>query len=164
MQVHAHYTAHLASQGIDVTAAAGDNPSERECTNQRCVDYGTRVDANHTHQPVGKSAATSTDLDTMAPYSSPQPNGQTPINGPGTVPPLAGQEDAAAAGGPAPYNGAQPFGSPVVPTGAPAAPSAGVPTVNDVPGGPLDGNTSPATLAFRRQVQANLLADKNKKG
>lgn len=61
-------------------------------------------------------AATSTDLDTTGPGASPDPMGSTPINGPGTVPPLAGQGDPAASGGPSPYQGAEPFGSgPVAP-------------------------------------------------
>ncbi len=123
LDIQDRYTSHLASNGIDVTAA------------------------------------TSIDLDTLGPAASPQPNGNTPVNGPGTPPILEGGVDPARPGGPAPYNGAGPVGAPVVPTGpAPAEP--GNQYVNDVVGGPLDGNTK--GLAFRRSVQAGLLA--NKKG
>jgi hypothetical protein len=60
-------------------------------------------------------AATTTDLDTMTPGNNPQPGGNTPFNGPGTVPPMAGGMDPAAPGGAGPYNGAPPFSSPVAP-------------------------------------------------
>ena len=88
--------------------------------------------------------------------------------GPGTVPPLAGQDDPAAPGGPSPYNAAPPYGAPVVPSGVPT-PGPGSQYVNDVVGGPVDDNTntnlpSPATLAFRRTVQANLLTQHQQKG
>jgi len=59
-------------------------------------------------------SATSTDLDTMAPDATPSPVGETPINGPGRPGPLAGGTDPARAGGPAPYNGVQPFGQGVI--------------------------------------------------
>lgn len=39
------------------TGAAGDNPTERTCTNQRCLDYGTHVEVDHEHKPLGKQAA-----------------------------------------------------------------------------------------------------------
>ena len=29
-------------------------PTERTCTNQRCLDYGSRVPLNHVHFPLGK--------------------------------------------------------------------------------------------------------------
>jgi two-component sensor histidine kinase len=102
-------------------------------------------------------AATTTDLDTLDPASSPAADGSTPLNGIGQPGPLEGGQDAAAPGGPAPYNGAEPMGSPVVPNGRQAA--SGDPKdflVNDIPGGPLDGNAR--AYAFRRRVQANLLA------
>lgn len=83
-------------------------------------------------------SATSTDLNTDGPGVSPDPTGQTPINGPGQEPPLAGQTNPAAPGGPAPYNAAPPYGSPVT---------------DD----PMLGNSSqmrPQTAAFRALVQA----------
>jgi hypothetical protein len=188
MQVHAQYTEHLASKGIDVQAANTPFGSRDACS--KCgtdIEYvGHRPDpakeflkidrgsgwwdrggnfscpSGGTHER-GKTAATSTDLDTMDSSASPSPTGQTPINGPGTVPPLAGQADPAAPGGPAPYNGAEPFGAPAVPTGVPA-PTPGNHYINDIPGGPVDGNVNPATLAFRRTVQAAVLADRKKKG
>lgn len=104
---------------------------------------------------IDVTAGTTTDLDTMDNSASPSATGQTPINGPGTPPPLEGGVDPARPGGPAPYNGAAPApGQPVVPTGV--APDAGSGYINDVPGGPADGNAK--ALAFRRQVQAGLLA------
>lgn len=126
---------------------------------QKVAAQGRRVEGNYVQAEVNKTAATSTDLDTMGPGSSPLPSGQTPINGPGEVPPLAGQTDAAAPGGPAPYNAAPPYGSPVVPSGG--APH-GVPSaVDGTLGGPVDQaamqHLSPQTMAFRKTVQANLL-------
>lgn len=108
---------------------------------------------------IDVTASTSTDLDTMAPGSSPASN--TPINGPGTVPPLAGQADPAAPGGPAPYNGAPPYGAPVTPTGpgSMGLPSPGY--VNADPNGQLD---QARALAFRRTVQANLVSLNQQKG
>lgn len=108
----------------------------------------------------GKTAGINTDLDTTSPHTSPDPGGQTPINGPGTVPPLAGQADPARGDGPSPYNGAEPYGHPVLP---PQPSSAGPHTVNDVLGGPVDGNARATASAteFRRRVQANLLRSLN---
>lgn len=108
---------------------------------------------------IDVTASTSTDLDTMAPGSSPTSN--TPINGPGTVPPLAGLADPAAPGGPAPYNGVPPYGVAVVPTGPG---SMGVPSpgyVNVDPNQQLDRTKA---LAFRRTVQANLVSLNQQKG
>jgi hypothetical protein len=105
-------------------------------------------------------AGTTEDLDTLDPTASPATDGSTPINGIGTPGPLDGGQDAAAPGGPAPYNGVEPFGKPVVPTNAPSAtPDPTDQLVNDIPGGPLDGNAR--ALAFRKTVQANLLASKS---
>ena len=59
-------------------------------------------------------SATSTDLDTMAPDATPSPVGETPINGPGRDGPNAGGTDPARPGGPAPYNGVEPFGQGVI--------------------------------------------------
>lgn len=109
---------------------------------------------------IRTESATSTDLDTLAPGTTPSPVGETPINGPGRPGPLAGQADPAASGGPAPYNGAEPFGSPVVPTGV-----ATEPTGTSQLQAPIDdsGNLQSAdrTVAFRKRVQANLAATKN---
>jgi hypothetical protein len=61
-------------------------------------------------------AGTSTDLVTDGPGSSPDPMGSTPLNGPGTPPPMGGLSDPAASGGAPPYQGAAPLpGGPVVP-------------------------------------------------
>lgn len=63
-----------------------------------------------------REAATTTDLDTMTPgVNVNNDRGETPIQGMGEVPPLAGRADAAAPAGAAPYNGAEPFGVPVAP-------------------------------------------------
>ena len=96
------------------------------------------------------TAATSTDLDTMAPGTSADPTGNTPFNGPGRPPMLDGQYGAADPGGPPPYNGAPPYGTLAVPTGAAATTGAPV-TIPDT------GMTTPnRATAFRRTVQANL--------
>jgi hypothetical protein len=116
----------------------------------------TRLNKDMTGAYLVSEAATTTDLDTLDPAASPASDGTTPINGIGTPGPLDGGMDAAAPGGPSPYNGAEPFGQPVVPNSAPGP--QGTPAdklVNDIPGGPLDGNARAA--AFRRTVQANLL-------
>lgn len=110
-----------------------------------------------THGPKGslasrRQAATSVDLDTMSPNSSPGPGGATPINGPGTPPP--GSSDGlppGAPGGAAPYNGAPPFGQPVAPDPGLAAPNAPQPV-----GEPMNEKA----LAFRRRVQSGLLASR----
>jgi hypothetical protein len=96
-------------------------------------------------QVLVAEAATTTDLDTMTPGTNPAPNGDTPINGPGTIPPLAGGMDPAAPGGAAPYNGAPPFSSPVAPD----------------PGWVRQGSVDSEIqrqAAFRDTVQANLAA------
>lgn len=60
-------------------------------------------------------AATTVDLVTDGPGTSPDPMGSTPINGPGTPPPSGGRGDPARPGGPGPYQGAPPLpGGPVV--------------------------------------------------
>ncbi|MFE0490247.1 hypothetical protein [Streptomyces griseoaurantiacus] len=107
-------------------------------------------------------AATGVDLDTTNPTTSPSPTGDTPINGPGKPGPLAGGMDAAAPAGAAPYNGAEPYGQPVVPQ-APAVPQGQPVTIPDTGMASATNQGSglaPATAAFRRKVQAGLLADK----
>lgn len=94
-----------------------------------------------------KYAATTTDLETMVPGASPDAGGNTPINGPGTPPPLAGGMDAAAPGGASPYNGADPYGSPVAPD--PLLPIGNHPMASDLGG---------KATAFRQAVQAGILA------
>lgn len=99
------------------------------------------------------TAATSIELNTTAPNTTPAADGSTPINGRGNPGPLDGLQDAAAPGGPSPYNGAQPFGSPVVPGGNQAEPN----PADALTGG--GGMSTPAQVsAFRKRVQANLLA------
>lgn len=116
-------------------------------------------------------AGTSTDLDTMSPAASPDPNGSTPMMGPGSVPPLRDAPGTPAApGGASPYNGAEPMGAPVAPdpvlNGAtPAAPST-PDSVNMAGDSSLSGSSpkmvatklSPQALAFRKRVQQNKLA------
>lgn len=43
----------IPSAEASTQAAAGDNPHERTCTNQRCLDYGARVTDDHEHYIVG---------------------------------------------------------------------------------------------------------------
>lgn len=118
--------------------------------------------SNDLHSQGRKTAGTTTDLDTAAPNTFPDPNGKTPENGPGTKPLMDGY-DAAAAGGPSPYQGAAPFGHSVVP-GADQQPNAmnPEPTINPAPSAAEQGvrtDYSRQTEAFRKAVQANLLAE-----
>jgi hypothetical protein len=144
----------------EAEAAANQSNEDRSNTLVTCQGCGGRGCAsckNSGYQP--KTAATTTDLDTYGPASSPNATGETPINGPGTPPLLQGGVDPARPGGPAPYNGAEPFGVPAV---SKAAPGAGGPSaVDSTPGGPVDQaamqRLSPQSLAFRKTVQANLL-------
>jgi hypothetical protein len=101
-----------------------------------------------------KVATTETDLATTSPGTSPSPTGDTPINGPGRPGPLAGYESPAEAGGPAPYQGAPPYGRPVVP-GAIAPAQIVPPEVTH--SGPPNPFANQQTVAFRRRVQAGLL-------
>lgn len=114
-------------------------------------------------------ASTSLDLDTMSPVTSPSPQGATPSEGPGTIPELRDAPGTPAApGGASPYNGAEPYGAPVVPD----------PLIQDLNAPPaqpqspdavhIQGDTSlsksPQSMAFRKLVQANKLALRQKKG
>jgi hypothetical protein len=101
-----------------------------------------------------KKATTETDLSTSSPGTSPSPTGDTPINGPGKPGPLAGYESPAEAGGPGPYNGAPPYGRPVVP-GAIAPAQIVPPEVTHT--GPPNPFANQQTLAFRKTVQASLV-------
>ncbi len=91
-------------------------------------------------------AATTTDLNMNSPTVSPDPFGATPVMGPGTPPLHEGMEDPARPGGPAPYNGAEPFGQPVVynPVVGPTQDS-----------GPRNDQNVKLT-AFRNRIQASL--------
>lgn len=121
-------------------------------------------------------AGTTTDLDTMSPTVSPDPQGSTPSEGPGSIPPLRDAPGTPAApGGPSPYNGAEPLGTPATPdpmmpgdapmsTGSPDA-------VNMTGDSSLGGGTSPKMMAkltpearaFRQRVQQSKLALRHKK-
>ena len=103
-----------------------------------------------------QAGVSSPGLEPTDPRMHASPTGQTPHNGPGTVPLLDGEQDAAAPAGPAPYNGATPFGQSVVPDRMPMPPT---PVVN-VPGAAQDNHYQAS--AFRRTVQANLLNNKRK--
>lgn len=113
-------------------------------------------------------AATSLDLDTMAPSTTPDPNGATPSEGPGTIPILRGAPGTPAApGGASPYNGAEPMGQSVVPNPSIQDVSSEVETpqspdaVNVTGDSPLV-NSSPQAMAFRKTVQAAKLARRQK--
>lgn len=112
-------------------------------------------------------AATSLDLDTMSPTTSPSPQGATPSEGPGTVPILRDAPGSPAApGGAAPYNGAEPFSQPVVPD--PLMDPNDVQQPNSPDAVNLTGDSSllsknPQAMAFRRKVQASKLALRHKK-
>ncbi|MEU9405572.1 hypothetical protein AB0E08_07695 [Streptomyces sp. NPDC048281] len=108
-------------------------------------------------------AATGIDLDTTNPSTSPSPSGDTPINGPGKPGPLAGGMDAAAPAGASPYNGAAPMGQSVVPS-APATPQGQPVTIPDsgmASAYNSGSGLSPTAAAFRRTVQAGLLAEQD---
>ena len=131
----------------------------RQLTHRTAARHALPTDGTY----LQVTAGTSTDLDTLAPGTSPSPTGDTPINGPGRPGPLAGGMDPAAPGGPGPYNGASPLGHPVVPSGQSAPSDGGTsPTMPDSGmASPRPAMTTPAipeTLAaFRRRVQAGLL-------
>lgn len=113
-------------------------------------------------------SATSLDLDTMSPVTSPDPQGATPSEGPGTVPILRDAPGTPAApGGASPYNGAEPYGAPVVPDpliqdldAAPPQPQS--PDAVHMTGDSSMLSKNPSAVAFRKQVQANKLALRKK--
>lgn len=167
-----------------IWAAMTDNPGQRQAWLSRhaalaaqepALEQRIMLHRQLTHRTAARhalptdgtylqvTAGTSTDLDTLAPGTSPSPTGDTPINGPGRPGPLAGGMDPAAPGGPGPYNGASPLGHPVVPSGQSAPSDGGTsPTMPDSGmASPRPAMTTPAipeTLAaFRRRVQAGLL-------
>lgn len=108
-------------------------------------------------------ASSGLDLATLAPNTTPAADGSTPINGPGKPGPLDAIPNAAAPGGPSPYNGAEPFGTPVVPGigQGPSSPadellgSGHMSTTNQV--------MASQALAFRQRVQSNLLKQRQGK-
>ncbi|MGW1436837.1 hypothetical protein ACWD7M_16500 [Streptomyces griseus] len=124
-----------------------------------------RVAAEHVLPTDGTylsvEAATGIDPDMTSPSTAPSPTGDTPINGPGRPGPLAGGMDAAAPGGPAPYNGAEPFGHSVVPTGpsVPRGEPVHIPDTGMASALPGGRGLSPTAATFRRTVQASLLAE-----
>jgi hypothetical protein len=160
-------------------AGISDNPQHQgafveahRSASERFPALGARITAHKrvTARVVAKNevassglyllASTSMDLNTMAPNTTPAADGSTPINGPGRPGPLDGQQGAAAPGGPAPYNGAEPLGTPVVP-GAGQAPEEPNPADALTGGGGMSTNNqvmSAKALAFRKTVQASLLA------
>lgn len=124
-----------------------------------------RVASKNEHPSNGLylTAATSIDLATTAPNTTPAADGSTPINGPGRPGPLNGGMDPAAPGGPAPYNGAPPYGTPVVPS---VAQSAASPADALIGGGHMSTPNQvmgSQALAFRRRVQSALLAQRQGK-
>lgn len=126
----------------------------RQFTHQVAAEHGLPTDGTY----LQVRAATGVDLDSTGPGTSPSPTGDTPINGPGRPGPLAGGSDPAASGGPSPYNGAQPTGSPVVPAMGPV-PSSAPATVSDSSMAVPTHGLGPAAAAFRSRVQAGLLRD-----
>lgn len=164
-----------ASFEAGVYAGISDTPQQQRAfvTAHRAVpELAARVDRHKqlTLHIAGKNevgtnglylavqAATSIELNTTAPNTTPAADGSTPINGRGNPGPLDGVQDAAAAGGPSPYNGAEPFGSPVVPGAGQTAPS----PADALLGGGTMSTPNQVQSAFRKRVQASLLAEKGK--
>jgi len=83
----------------------------------RHESFTAKMLGSYGHAPMRYlTAGVSTDLITDGPGSSPDPMGSTPLNGPGTPPPMGGLSMPAAPGGAPPYQGAPPLpGGPVVP-------------------------------------------------
>jgi hypothetical protein len=158
LQRGAWLSAHAALASIE-PALARRIAKHRELTHKVAAAQALPTDGTYLHV----EAATGIDLDTTNPSTSPSPSGDTPINGPGKPGPLDGQMDAAAPAGAAPYNGAEPFGSSVVPS-APAVPQGQPVTIPDsgmASAYNSGSGLSPTAAAFRRTVQAGLLAERN---
>lgn len=130
----------------------------RELTHKVAAAQVLATDGTYLHV----EAATGVDLETTNPSTSPSPSGDTPINGPGKPGPLAGEMNPAAPGGPSPYNGAEPFGSPVVPQQAavPQGQPVTIPDTGMASAYNQGSGLSPISAAFRRRVQAGRLAEK----
>lgn len=133
--------------GITANAAAQDSwldEHEKWGLEARIESHARLTEA------IQASAATTTDFDEMSvgnglsegPHSA-----ESPINGPGSVPPLAGGMDPAAPGGAAPYNGAEPYSRPVAPD----------------PGW-TDHHRNDRLSVFQQRVQAGLQAQAEKEG
>jgi hypothetical protein len=149
-------SAHAALAKVE-PALARRIAQHRELTHKVAAAQALPTDGTY----LQVEAATGIDLDTTNPSTSPSPTGDTPINGPGKPGPLAGGMDAAAPAGAAPYNGAEPFGQPVVPSSA-AAPQGQPVTLPDsgmASAYNSGSGLSPTAAAFRRRVQAGLLAE-----
>lgn len=143
-------------------------------THHKVTAHYARINPEAMVRGLYVQAATSTDLDTMSPRSTPDPQGATPLMGPGTVPPLRGAPGSPAApGGPSPFNGAEPMGAPVVDDPLIGQQTAQLP--EPAQGVNLEGDSGlanatpktlaslgPQALAFRKIVQANKLALRQK--
>ncbi|MCX4799587.1 hypothetical protein OG497_37670 [Streptomyces sp. NBC_01242] len=132
--------------------------AHRQFTHKIAAEQGLPTDGTY----LSVQAATGVDPDTTGPATSPSPSGDTPLNGPGRPGPLDGQMGAADPAGPAPYNGAEPFGSPVVPQ-APSVPQGQpvhIPDTGMASAAPAGRGLAPTAAAFRRRVQSGLLAEK----
>lgn len=120
--LYAGITDNVRSQGAWVAAHLGQarrSPGLRRRLDLHAsftVKQARRTGARYSGAYLRSEAGTSTDLITDGPGTSPDPMGATPINGPGTPPPMGGLADPAAAGGAPPYQGAPPLpGGPVAP-------------------------------------------------
>lgn len=144
--VYAGITDNPQHQGKFITANADhDELAPRVATHKDFTRQMWESDDSLTVKGSYVQAGTSTDRDLNSPTVSPDPWGATPQQGPGNPPPHEGQEDPAREGGPAPYNGAPPYGTPAV--------------SNPVMGPTREEN--PRLAAFRSTVQANLAAEGN---
>jgi hypothetical protein len=130
----------------------------RELTHKVAAKHALPTDGTY----LQVQAATGIDLDTTNPSTSPSPSGDTPINGPGKPGPLDGQQGAADPAGASPYNGAEPFGQHVVPSSAavPQGQPVHIPDTGMASAVNQGSGLSPTAAAFRRTVQAGLLAEK----
>ncbi|MGW9067937.1 hypothetical protein ACWGQT_00595 [Streptomyces yangpuensis] len=132
--------------------------THRQFTHAVAVEEGLPTDGTY----LSVQAATGVDLATTNTSTSPSPTGDTPLSGPGRPGPLDGGMDAAAPAGAAPYNGAEPFGQPVVPQ-TPTVPQGTpvhIPDTGMASAAPAGAGLSTVTAAFRRRVQAGLLSQK----
>ena len=154
---NAWLTAHASLSGVEPRLAQRIE-QHRELTHKVAALHALPTDGTY----LQVQAATGVDLATTNPSTSPSPSGDTPINGPGKPGPLAGQQEAAAPAGAAPYNGAEPFGHPVVPQAAsvPQGQPVTIPDTGMASAYNQGSGLSPLASQFRRRVQAGLLAEK----
>ena len=127
----------VSSTGVYIEAI-GSLGSARSGSSKRGADWPVKAGTTRT-------GATSVDLITDGPGTSPDPMGSTPLNGPGTAPPMGGQEDPAASGGPPPYQTVEPAGH------GPAAPD----DVLGTPQGPVS-ESGPFTQTFSGRHPGNI--------